>query len=115
MATSGGRCRLRHPLAAVQNPVHLSLRSNTTRTIVDGARGTGEQGIWQRRYWEHTLRDAEDFVRHVEYIHYNPVKHGYAQAAADWPYSSFHRYVRAGEYPVDWAGVPGEFDEVGHE
>jgi len=80
-----------------------------------GRAARGEQGIWQRRYWEHTVRDAEDFVRHVEYIHYNPVKHGYARTPLDWPYSSFHRYVRAGVYPLQWAGVSDEIDGVGQE
>jgi putative transposase len=63
-----------------------------------------ERGIWQRRYWEHTLRDEEDYRRHVDYIHYNPVKHGHAAHAADWPYSTFRRYVEAGIYASDWAG-----------
>lgn len=53
----------------------------------------GERNIWQRRYWEHTLRDASDFRQHVEYIHHNPVKHGYTQHPSDWPYSSYHRRV----------------------
>jgi putative transposase len=64
----------------------------------------GERGIWQRRYWEHTLRDEEDFARHADYIHFNPVKHGYVSRVPDWPYSSFHRMVRFGVYPLDWAG-----------
>jgi putative transposase len=64
----------------------------------------GERGIWQRRYWEHTLRDDQDFARHIDYIHFNPVKHGYVGRVADWPYSSFHRMVRLGVYPEDWAG-----------
>src|SRR5437868_10576764 len=51
--------------------------------------GKGERGIWQRRYWEHTLRDQDDFTRHLDYIHFNPVKHGYAPRVQDWPYSSF--------------------------
>jgi putative transposase len=63
-----------------------------------------ERGIWQRRYWEHTLRDERDFERHVDYIHFNPVKHGYAKRVADWPFSSFHRMVRLGLYPEDWGG-----------
>ena len=63
----------------------------------------GERGIWQRRYWEHLIRDERDFERHVDYIHYNPVKHGHAPRAADWPHSSFRRYVRRGVYPPDWA------------
>lgn len=53
----------------------------------------GERGIWQRRYWEHTIRDETDFRHHVEYIHHNPVKHGHAQHPADWLYSSYHRRV----------------------
>jgi putative transposase len=64
----------------------------------------GERGIWQRRYWEHTLRDEADFERHVDYIHFNPVKHGHARRVQDWPHSSFHRMVRLGIYPLDWAG-----------
>ncbi len=63
-----------------------------------------ERGIWQRRYWEHTLRDEADFNAHVDYVHINPVKHGLVSRAADWPCSSFHRYVEAGLLPVDWAG-----------
>ena len=61
-----------------------------------------EQCIWQRRFWEHQIRNEEDFKMHVEYIHYNPVKHGYAKAACDWNSSSFHRYVKAGIYNNDW-------------
>jgi putative transposase len=64
----------------------------------------GERGIWQRRYWEHTLRDEDDVVRHVDYIHFNPLKHGYVSRVKDWHYSSFHRMVRLGIYPGDWAG-----------
>ena len=63
-----------------------------------------ERGIWQRRYWEHTVRDEGDYARHVDYIHFNPVKHGYVGRALDWPYSTFHVMVRAGVYPQDWAG-----------
>jgi putative transposase len=64
----------------------------------------GERAIWQRRYWEHTLRDENDFERHAHYIHFNPVKHGHTGRVQDWPYSSFHRMVRAGVYPPDWGG-----------
>jgi putative transposase len=63
-----------------------------------------ERGIWQRRYWEHTLRDEEDFARHADYIHFNPVKHRHVKQVADWPYSSFHRMVKLGVYPLDWGG-----------
>ena len=65
-----------------------------------------ERGIWQRRYWEHCIRDADDLQRHTDYIHYNPVKHGHVERPADWPYSSIHRYVRQGLLPADWAGNP---------
>jgi len=65
----------------------------------------GERGIWQRRFWEHTIRDEHDFERHVDYIHFNPVKHEHAERAADWPYSSFRRYVQQGVYLPDWAAA----------
>ena len=64
----------------------------------------GERGIWQRRYWEHTVRDEADFARHVDYIHFNPVKHGHVTQVKDWRHSSFHRMVRLGIYPEDWGG-----------
>jgi putative transposase len=64
----------------------------------------GEYSIWQRRFWEHTIRNEEDFARHVDYIHFNPVKHGLVGRVCDWPYSSFHRYVGSGLLPGDWAG-----------
>ena len=65
-----------------------------------------ERGIWQRRYWEHLIRNEEDFTRHVDYIHWNPVKHGWVERVRDWPFSSFHRYVHRGIYPEDWASTP---------
>ncbi|MEN8179306.1 MAG: transposase [Pseudomonadota bacterium] len=68
----------------------------------------GERGIWQRRYWEHLIRDERDLERHVDYIHWNSVKHGWVERVSDWPYSSFHAYMRRGVYPVDWACEPGE-------
>ena len=68
----------------------------------------GERGIWQRRFWEHWIRDEEDLRRHVDYIHYNPVKHGHCRRVEDWPYSTFLRYVALGIYHRDWAGVLGE-------
>ena len=75
----------------------------------------GERGIWQRRFWEHTIRDERDYERHVEYIHFNPVKHGYVTRVRDWPYSSFHRFVKRGIYPDDWGGdhadAAGDFGE----
>ena len=73
-----------------------------------------ERGIWQRRFWEHLIRDEADYARHIEYCYINPVKHGLAAAIIDWPHSSFHRDVRAGIFPEDWAGnvdTDGRFGE----
>ncbi len=66
----------------------------------------------QRRFWEHTLHDALDVERHMDYIHYNPVKHGHVERVADWPFSSFHRFVERGIYPQDWGG-DGVYDATG--
>lgn len=65
-------------------------------------RKKNEQAIWQHRFWEHLLRNELDYRHHVEYIHYNPVKHGYVTQPCYWPYSSFQHYVRSGIYPSDW-------------
>ena len=71
--------------------------------MASALRGTkGERSIWQRRYWEHQIRDDDDYARHVEYIHFNPVKHGLAARAVDWPHSSFHRWVREWRVAPDW-------------
>ncbi|MBR0740288.1 transposase [Bradyrhizobium liaoningense] len=63
-----------------------------------------EKGIWQRRYWEHAIRDEADLERHIDYIHFNPVKHGLVTRVRDWTLSSFHRYVEQGILPADWGG-----------
>ncbi|NYE30151.1 putative transposase [Rhodanobacter sp. K2T2] len=63
----------------------------------------GERGIWQRRFWEHQIRDENDLARHIDYVHINPVKHGHAVKANDWSYSSIHRYIRSGLLAADWA------------
>ena len=66
----------------------------------------GRYALWQSRYWEHTIRDADDFARHIDYIHFNPVKHGLVTSVRDWPHSSFHRFVRQGVVPGDWGAEP---------
>ncbi len=71
----------------------------------------GERGIWQRRYWEHLIRDEADYRAHLDYIHYNPVKHGWAKQVKDWPYSTFHRWVGQGVYPLGWGGYEGDLYE----
>jgi len=63
-----------------------------------------ERGIWQRRFWEHLIRDEADYARHIEYCYINPMKHGLVERVRDWPHSSFHRDVRAGVVALDWAG-----------
>nr|WP_236994155.1 hypothetical protein [Methylomicrobium sp. RS1] len=67
-------------------------------------KAAGERGIWQRHYWEHLIRDDADYQRHVDYVHVNPLKHGYVKRVEDWPYSTFHRYVAKGIYPPAWCG-----------
>ena len=62
----------------------------------------GERGLWQRRFWEHLIRDEADYQQHIDYIHWNPVKHGWAQYVKNWPHSSFHDYVKRGLYPENW-------------
>ena len=94
---------------------HFSRSLPNTETISASRASKAERGIWQRRYWEHTIRDEVDYARHVDYIHFNPVKHGLASKVVDWKYSSFHRYVKQGVLPADWGGdgrmSGGEFGE----
>ncbi|WP_276488373.1 REP-associated tyrosine transposase [Ectopseudomonas mendocina] len=74
----------------------------------------GEANIWQRRFWEHLIRDEQDYRHHVDYIHINPLKHGLVTRVRDWPFSSFHHYVRQGLLPIDWAGGAGvEVEDAG--
>jgi putative transposase len=75
-----------------------------TEPISNSRAAKGERGIWQRRFWEHTIRDESDLARHIDYVHINPVKHGLVTQVGDWPYSSFHRMVKLGIYPENWAG-----------
>src|SRR4051812_6074552 len=73
----------------------------------------GERGIWQRRYWEHLIRDERDMQAHMDYLHFNPVKHGLVRRLADWPHSTFHKLVTAGIYPPSGAG--GMTDSLGYD
>jgi putative transposase len=93
-------------------PTRLRLiKTSFTRSLLAGRGGTertrgrlakGEQAVWQRRYWEHTIRDERDFQAHLDYIHINPVKHGLVAAARDWPYSTFLAWVERGVYDPWW-------------
>jgi len=84
------------------------IKSNFSRQIPKGEACSQsrekkhERGIWQRRFWEHVIRDDEDFSRHVDYIYFNPVKHGLVESVADWPYSTFHRDMQRGIYSKSW-------------
>ena len=79
-----------------------------------GRNDKGEYDLWQRRYWEHTIRDESDLRNHADYLHYNPVKHGWVSRVDQWPYSTFHRYVSAGIYPPGWSGEGVAHDERGY-
>lgn len=91
------------------------IKSAFSRGVARGERisssraAKAERAIWQRRYWEHTIRDECDFARHLDYVHINPVKHGLVARVRDWMPSSFHLHVKLGNYPVDWAG--DQFDD----
>lgn len=90
---------------------------NETWAISESRKKRKEQAVWQRRFWEHLIRDEEDFERHCDYIHYNPVKHGYVMSPKDWQFSTFHSFVKKGIYDIGW-GAKGEItiDEgIGNE
>ena len=90
------------------------LKSHFSRAIPQGERVSQsrnkrrERGLWQRRFWAHLLTGQDDFNNHLDYIHWNPVKHGWVRRVSEWPHSSFHRYVELGVYPVNW-GHSGDF------
>jgi len=75
-----------------------------TKFLTQTRKRKNERGIWQRRFWEHTIRDDNDYWHHVNYVHFNPLKHGLVSQVADWPYSSFHRAVKQGIYTNNWCG-----------
>jgi putative transposase len=88
----------------------MLIKAGFSRQIAKGERRNasridkGERGIWQRRYWEHLIRDDNDYEQHVDYVHYNPVKHGHVRCAAEWAHSSIHRYIAAGTISCSWGG-----------
>lgn len=84
---------------------NFSRSTENRERLSESRRKRGERGIWQRRFWEHLIRDEEDFIRHTDYIHWNPVKHGWVKKVVDWPHSSFHAYLRRGLYDSNWGEV----------
>lgn len=93
---AGWRCRLRDPLAF--NQIVVRQRLIQTGTLVRSWRRCKERGIWHRRYWEHTIREERNLAIHVDYVYWNPIKHGYVSQVIDWPHSTIHRYVKHGVY-----------------
>jgi putative transposase len=96
---------------AIKTAFSKPLPNGEPRSSVMTSRG--ERGIWQRRYWEHTIRDNRDYAAHMDYTHVNPVKHGLVEHPADWPHSTFRRCVANGLYPAGWIGGSGEPQETG--
>jgi putative transposase len=87
------------------------LKREFTRRWLEAASDSGQtyqrrRTVWQPRFWEHTIRDERDFANHLDYVHYNPVKHGHVARPHDWEHSSFHRFVKFGWYDPDWGAVP---------
>jgi len=115
-------CLLRLPPDDIDYPMRWRLiKARFSQTlareeIISASRlRKGERGIWQRRYWEHAIRDEQDMYNHLDYIHYNPVKHGHVTAHVDWPYSSFHRYVPLGFYAPNWAASSNVVELLDYE
>lgn len=93
-----------------------SVKSNFSRNLKIALNSQIPLNIWQDRFWDHIIRDEDDLKNHLDYIHWNPVKHGLVKVVKDWPYSSFHKFVAQGAYPGDWGGreianVGGNFGE----
>ena len=114
-----GRCR---QTMAITRSGGRASRSNSTRRFLEsgGEEGAisrarearGDRGVWQRRFWEHTIANEDDFKRCLDYVHYNPVKHGLSASAREYPWSTFNRFVGLGEYELDWGSgsvpdIPG--------
>lgn len=87
----------------------VSMRLPITSPASESQARRHERGFWQRRFWDHRIRDEDDYRRHMDYLHWNPVKHGLVMRASDWPWSSFQRLAREGLYPADW-GIAGDLE-----
>ncbi len=109
-------CRLPDEDADFSSRMRMIKRGFTLRLLQAGTPlekdGRGEYRLWQRRFWEHTIRDEDDLERHLDYIHYNPIKHGLVRSVKDWPHSSFHRYVEQGLLDLDWGGELDDRDSA---
>jgi putative transposase len=127
-------CRKRHPFVVdawvlLPDHIHCIWSLDTTdpdfsrrwsiikRRFTQGFRERSriEPPFWQKRFWEHRIRDERDYENHVNYIHFNPVKHGYVAAPIDWPWTTFHQYVKNGIYQADWAAGGAIPSDTGNE
>lgn len=89
------------------------IKARFTKTLnATLAPATRRPTYWQKRFWEHCIRDDHDLRRHMDYTHYNPVKHGLTETAAAWPFSTFHRHVKTGTYPLDWAAPSTDLPDI---
>lgn len=110
MAIARWRQRFLDTLAAHQDDILTRAAPYRARVSASRSRKR-ERGTWQRRFWEKTIRNDGDFARHMDYTHFNPIKHSYVERVQDWPFSSFHRMVRLGRYPPESAVHPGDEPE----
>ncbi len=94
--------RWRHLKAAFSRSIDPAATPAPTRSRMDKR----ERMVWQRRFWDHRIRDDTDHARHFDDVHFNPVKHGLVERVQDWPYSTFHHHVRIGTYPAAWTAGP---------
>jgi putative transposase len=97
-----------------KNFTQAYIKNGGTEVFQSGSRiNKRERGIWQRRFWEHKIRDGGDLQRHIDYIHFNPVKHGLVENIEEWPYSSYHKYVESGRYANEYfTGMQKRFDGI---
>ncbi|MBO1531258.1 transposase [Psychrobacter sp. F1192] len=102
-------------IASIKTHFSRQIKKSDSEVINHSRIRRRERGIWQRRFWEHRIRDELDYQRHMDYIHYNAVKHGYAERSIDWPYSTFQKYVEKGFYSSDWGGESVSEIEIEHD
>jgi len=100
-----------HRWQLIKSRFSKSLPLNETRSI--SRTREGERGIWQRRYWEHTIRDDRDYAAHMDYTHFNSVRYGYVSSPSRWPFSTFQSCVKKGMYPAAWAGTDSDITMTG--
>ncbi|MGP4714350.1 MULTISPECIES: REP-associated tyrosine transposase [unclassified Psychrobacter] len=102
-------------ISSIKTHFSRQIKKSASETISHSRVRNRERGIWQRRFWEHRIRDELDYQRHMDYIHYNAVKHGYVARPSDWQYSTFQRCVEKGFCPLDWGGVGVDVIEIDYD